>query len=206
MNCVSSVWLISLKKRKTINQRKLNCKIWIALVSSTVLNSIVWKTARKYPNGYKTFTLSRKVSKLSKSKHKCRMHCKFQWKLAIFEDRFGTKAYPRSQQEDCKIHYKVRHGVLASGWTQGCSINTWFITAELEPDYSVLQKLGMVHIKRIFPWKYSASSSALVKTLIMVQNLFTFTEYNFCLEVLYPLSFHCKGFQNHLHEKIRFFF
>lgn len=104
------------------------------------------------------------------------MHCRFQWKLAISEDRSGTKAYPQSQHDDCKIHYKVRHGVLAPGWTESCSINTWFITAELKPGYSVLQKLGMVHIKRIFPWKYRASSSAQEVSLIMVQNLFTFTE------------------------------
>lgn len=95
--------------------------------------------------------LSRKVGKWGKPKPKRRMHCTFQRKLAIFEDRFGTKAYPWSQQDACKIHYKVRHGVLASGWTEGCSINAWFITTELEPGYSVLQKLGMVHIKRSFP-------------------------------------------------------
>lgn len=155
-----------LKKSK----RKLNCKINSSsrfhCLEFHCFKSLCSKTNKdtnknNFPKGYEIFTLSRKVSKWSKPKHKRRMHCRFQRKRAIFEDRFGTKAYPWSQQDDRKIHYKVRHGVLASGWTEGCSINTWFITTELEPGYSVLQKLGMVHIKRSFPWKYRASSPAL---------------------------------------------
>lgn len=160
----------SLKKKPRKQNGNINnwniTEIETALVSSTVLNPTVPKLTRKqtnkqFPLWFETFTLSRKAGKLSRAKHKRRKHCRFQWELAISEGTFGTKAYPWSQQDDCKIHYKVRHGVLAPGWTEGCNINTWFITAELEPGYSGLQKLGMVHIKRIFPGKRRASSPAL---------------------------------------------
>lgn len=108
------------------------------LVSSTVLNLSVPKltskpTNKQLPQRFETFTLSRKVGKLSEAQHKRRKLCRFQWELAISEGTSGTKAYPRSQQDHGKIHYKVRHGVLAPGWTEGCNINTCFITAELEP-------------------------------------------------------------------------
>lgn len=97
----------------------------------------------------------------------------------------GTKAYPRSQQEQGKIHYKVRHGVLAPGWTQGCDINTRFITAELEPGSFRAAEIRDGAHQTCFPRKTQGlQASPRKKSLIMVQDLFTFTEYNFCLAAL----------------------